>query len=86
MECNDIPILKHRCSDDKIVNENGNELLNMCVCNNLCIVNGRIGEYPVRTNASESENFPQAKGLMQGECLSPTLFACYINELEKKIN
>ena len=23
---------------------------------------------------------------MHGECLSPTLFACYINELEKKIN
>ena len=40
----------------------------------------------VRTNAGESENFPQAKGLMQGECLSPTLFACYINRLEKKIN
>ena len=39
----------------------------------------------VRTNAGESENFPQAKGLMQGECLSPTLFACYINEREKKI-
>ena len=30
----------------------------------------------VRTNAGESENFPQAKGLMQRKCLSPTLFAC----------
>ena len=28
----------------------------------------------VRTNAGQSENFPQAKGLMQRECLSPTLF------------
>ena len=40
----------------------------------------------VRTNAGESENFPQANGLMQGECLSRTRFACYINELERKIN
>ena len=42
----DVSILKHRRSEDKIVNENGKELLNLCVCNNLCTVNGRIGEYP----------------------------------------
>ena len=42
----DVSILKHRRSEDKIVHENGKELLNLCVGNNLCIVNGRIGEYP----------------------------------------
>ena len=42
----DISILKHRRAEDKIVNENGKELLNLCVGNNVCIVNGRIGEYP----------------------------------------
>ena len=33
----------------------------------------------VKTNESQSESYPQAKGLMQGECLSPTLLAFYIN-------
>ena len=42
----DVSILKHRCPKEKIVNENGKELINLCVGNNLCIVNGRIGEYP----------------------------------------
>ena len=42
----DVSILKHRCPEEKIVNENCKELLNLCVGNNLCIVNGRIGEYP----------------------------------------
>ena len=40
----------------------------------------------VKTSEGQSESFPQAKGLMQGECLSPTLFASYINELEDHIN
>ena len=40
----------------------------------------------VKTTEGQSESFPQAKGLMQGECLSPTLFASYINELEDHIN
>ena len=40
----------------------------------------------VKTSEGHSESFPQAKGLMQGECLSPTLFASYINELEDHIN
>ena len=34
---------KHRMSEDKIVNENGKQLLNMCKTDNLFIVNGRIG-------------------------------------------
>ena len=45
-DASNISILKHRRSEDKTVNENGKELLYLCVCNNLCIVNGRIGEYP----------------------------------------
>ena len=40
----------------------------------------------VKTSEGQSESFPQAKGLMQGECLSPTLFASYINELEDHVN
>ena len=36
----------------------------------------------VRRNAGECENFLQAKGLMHGECLSTSFFACYINTLE----
>ena len=40
----------------------------------------------VKTSEGQSESFPQAKGLMQGECLSPTLFASYINKLEDHIN
>ena len=34
---------KHHMSKDKIVNENGKQLLNMCKTDNLFIVNGRIG-------------------------------------------
>ena len=30
--------------------------------------------------------FPQSNGVMQGECLSPTLFAAYINEIERLMN
>ena len=37
---------KHRMSEDKIVNENGKQLLNMCKTDNLFIVNGRIGSDP----------------------------------------
>ena len=33
-------------SEDKIVNENGKQLLNMCKTDNLFIVNGRIGSDP----------------------------------------
>ena len=40
----------------------------------------------VKTSEGQSYSFPQAKGLMQGECLSPALFASYINELEDHIN
>ena len=37
---------KQRMSEDKIVNENGKQLLNMCKTDNLFIVNGRIGNDP----------------------------------------
>ena len=40
----------------------------------------------VKTSEGPSDSFPQAKGLKQGECLYPTLFASYINELEDHIN
>ena len=40
----------------------------------------------VKTSDGMSEVFPQCNGLMQGECLSPTLFAIYINELESIMN
>ena len=40
----------------------------------------------VRTSAGISDHFSQANGVMQGECLSPTLFAAYINEIERLMN
>ena len=40
----------------------------------------------VRTSSGESDMFPQSNGVMQGECLSPTLFTEYINEIERLMN
>ena len=40
----------------------------------------------VRTSVGESDHFAQDNGVMQGECLSPTLFAAYINEIERLMN
>ena len=40
----------------------------------------------VRTSVEESDHFAQDHGVMQGECLSPTLFVAYINELERLMN
>ena len=40
----------------------------------------------VRTSVGESDLFAQDNGVMQGECLSPTLFAVYINEIERLMN
>ena len=40
----------------------------------------------VHTSAGTSEVFTQANDLMQGECLSPTLFSLYINEIESIMN
>ena len=40
----------------------------------------------VRTTEGMSECFSQDKGVLQGESLSPTLFAAYINELESMMN
>ena len=40
----------------------------------------------VRTSAGESDMFPQSNGVMQGECLSHTLFTAYINEIEWLMN
>ena len=33
-----------RCSKDKSLNNEGNNLLEMCKCYNLCILNGRCGD------------------------------------------
>ena len=40
----------------------------------------------VRTSTRESDMFPQFNGVMQGECLSPTLFTAYINKIEQLMN
>ena len=40
----------------------------------------------VRTSVGESDHFAQDNGVLQGECLSPTLFAAYINEIERLMN
>ena len=40
----------------------------------------------VRTSAGENDIFPQSNGVMQGECLSHTLFTAYINEIERLMN
>ena len=40
----------------------------------------------VRTTEGMSECFSQDNGVLQGESLSPTLFAAYINELESRMN
>ena len=40
----------------------------------------------VRTSAGESDVFPQSNRAMQGECLSPTLFTAYVNEIERLLN
>ena len=45
MEAN-ASIQKHRLSDDKMLNENGRELLELCKTTNLFIVNGRVGCAP----------------------------------------
>ena len=43
-------------------------------------------KFQVRTSSGESDMFPQSNGVMQGECLSPTLFTAYINEIERLMN
>ena len=43
--CNNI-VRMHRLSEDKVVNENCKDLLNMGISNNVYIVNDRIGENP----------------------------------------
>ena len=40
----------------------------------------------VRTSAGVSDHFSQDNRVMQGECLSPTLFAAYINKIERLMN
>ena len=40
----------------------------------------------VRTSAGVSDHFSQDNGVMQGECLSPTLFAADINKIESLMN
>ena len=40
----------------------------------------------VRTTEGMSECFSQDNGVLQGESLSPMLFAAYINELESRMN
>ena len=40
----------------------------------------------VGTSAGESDIFPRSNGVMQGECLSPTLFTAYINKIERLMN
>ena len=40
----------------------------------------------VKTSDGTSEYFCQENGVLQGESLSPTLFAAYINEIESKMN
>ena len=40
----------------------------------------------VKTSAGESDMVPQSNGVMQGECLSSTLFTAYINEIERLMN
>ena len=59
---------KHRMSQDKIVNENGKQLLNMCKTDNLFIVNGRIGiiankfnEYFINIGNSLADKIPMAE-------------------------
>ena len=39
-------IVKDRITEDKVLNENGRELLKICQSNSLFIVNGRIGPDP----------------------------------------
>ena len=48
-------------------------------------MNSKLG-CQVRTSVGESDHFAQDNGVMQGECLSPTLFAAYINEIERLMN
>ena len=40
----------------------------------------------VRTSNGTSEYFCQENGVLQGESLSPTLFAAFINKIESKMN
>ena len=40
----------------------------------------------VRASEGNSASYCQCKGLMQGECLSPTLFSFFINDLEDRMN
>ena len=40
----------------------------------------------VRTQDGATETFPLSMGLMQGECLSPSLFSIYINDIDTQID
>ena len=40
----------------------------------------------VRTNAGYSDTFNLTTGLMQGECLSPSLFSSFINDLDEAMD
>ena len=40
----------------------------------------------VRTNAGCSDTFNLTTGLMQGECLSPSLFSSFINDLDEAMD
>ena len=40
----------------------------------------------VRTNAGCSDTFNLTTGLMQGECLSPSLLSSFINDLDEAID
>ena len=40
----------------------------------------------VKTNNTLSESFSCSIGVRQGECLSPFLFAMYVNDLEQELS
>ena len=40
----------------------------------------------VITSVRASDHFLQVNGVIEGECLSPTLFAAYIHEIERLMN
>ena len=38
----------------------------------------------VKISMGQCKRFSQIKGLIQGECMSPTFYVCYINERKNK--